>query len=115
MSARPKLYFDEDMSAIMAAKMRKAGWDVLTTHQAQRCASSDLAQLRFAREQARVLVTRNYAHFTQIHCDFLKTGETHAGIVVCFWRSSADLLCGRLVEVLQRIPAESWANLLLMA
>ena len=114
MPARPKLYFDEDMSAILAGRMRKLGWDVLTTHQAQMCANSDLAQLRFARQQNRVLVTRNYAHFMGIHSEFLKTGETHAGIVVCFWRSSVEIIHTRLVEALQRIPAESWPDLLQM-
>jgi uncharacterized protein with PIN domain len=103
------------MSAILAAKMRKLGWDVLTTHQAQKCASSDLSQVRFARQQGRVLVTRNYAHFMNIHNEFLETGEVHAGIVVCFWRSSVELLHARLAEALQRIPAESWTNLLQLA
>ena len=103
------------MSAILAAKMRKLGWDILTTHQAQRCASSDLAQLRFARQQGRVLVTRNYAHFMKLHNEFLESGESHAGIVVCFWRSSVELIHTRLVEALQKIPADLWTNLLQMA
>ncbi len=43
-----KLYFDEDVSSVLAARLRKAGWDVLTTHQARRCSDDDLNQLLYA-------------------------------------------------------------------
>jgi uncharacterized protein with PIN domain len=111
----PKLYLDEDISAIVAGKLRRAGWDVLTTHQARRCASDDWAQLEYAAGQGRVLVTRNYADFLAIHRRFLELHKPHRGIIVCLWRPSAQVMIERLVAVLRSADPARWDNLLLIA
>ena len=105
-----KLYFDEDMSAVLAARLRKAGWDVLTTHQARRRSSDDRSQLIFATSQRRVLITRNYADFQRIHADSLKADESHAGIIICFWNPIARKMQNKLLEVLKNTPPDQWEN-----
>ena len=115
MLSRPKLYFDEDMSAILAARMRKAGWDVLTTHQARKRTSNDTEQLRFAAEQGRILITRNYADFLEIHTRCLESGQTHHGIIICFWRASAEAQGNNLLELLNRIDPDTWPGQLQFA
>jgi uncharacterized protein with PIN domain len=99
---RPRLYLDEDISAIVAAKLRKLGYDILTTHQAGRCAASDASQLEFAAGLGRLLVTRNYADFQKLHEACLMEGKHHGGIVVCFWRPDAQVMLDRLVSLLDR-------------
>lgn len=110
-----KLYFDEDMSAILAARLRKAGWDVLTTHQAHRRSSDDQSQLQFATNQQRILVTRNYADFQRIHTDSLTAGASHAGIIICFWHPNPQKMQTKLLEVLKTTPPDQWENQLLYA
>ena len=112
---RPLLFLDEDMSAIVAARLRKSGFDVLTTHQAGRCASDDESQLRFAADQGRVLITRNYADFQQLHARCLLENRHHCGIIVCFWRPNAEVILQRLLAVLNGQPSDRWRDQLLFA
>ena len=105
-----KLYFDEDMSAILAARLRKTGWDVLTTHQARKRSSDDRSQLQFATSRQRILVTRNYADFQRIHADSLTAGESHAGIIICFWHPNPQKMQTKLLEVLKTTPPDQWEN-----
>ena len=103
------------MSAIVAARLRKMGWDVLTTHQAGHAGESDEAQLEFAAQKGRILVTRNYADFQNLHRQFLEQGRSHSGIIICFWRLEVQRMIGALINVLQNPAAADWANRLIFA
>ncbi|MFB3893901.1 MAG: DUF5615 family PIN-like protein [Phycisphaerae bacterium] len=115
MARQPKLYFDEDMSAIMAARLRKLGWDVLTTHQAGRRSTGDEDQLRFATAQGRVPVTDDHSHFIRLHEEFLEKGLPHAGIIVCYWRPSENVVLAELLSLLESVLPETSPNSLLFA
>lgn len=112
MAHRGKLYFDEDMSAIVAAKLRKIGWDVLTTQQAGNSGKSDVAQLEYASREGRILVTRNYADFQEIHQQFLQKRKPHAGIIICFWRPDSQRMVEALIETLEKVSSQKSQTLL---
>jgi predicted nuclease of predicted toxin-antitoxin system len=108
----PKLYFDEDMSVTLAARLRKAGWDVLTTRQAGHRGEPDEQQLQHATAEGRVLVTRNIQHFTDLHRRALEEGRHHHGIIICFWRPSAEATFAKLVDRLETVVPTAWPDLL---
>jgi predicted nuclease of predicted toxin-antitoxin system len=73
-----KYHLDEHVSNAVAEGLRRRGVDVTTTAQARLISQSDDAQLAFATESDRVLVTHDD--------DFLRRhsrGEPHAGIAYC--------------------------------
>jgi len=110
-----RLYFDEDMSSIVAARLRKIGWDILTTHQVGNSGIEDHDQLRFATQERRILVTRNYADFQALHEHFLNEGQTHTGIIVCFWRPEIQKMIEALVKTIQQYGGSDWTNVLAYA
>ena len=57
------------------------GLDVIATAEAGRNESPDEEQLRFAAEEGRVLVTRNYDDFSGLTLRFEAEGTPHAGVL----------------------------------
>jgi hypothetical protein len=103
------------MSAIVGAKLRKMGWDVLTTQQAGNSGEPDPAQLEYASREGRILVTRNYADFQDIHHQFLLEGRSHSGIIICFWRPEAQKMVEALIDALRRVSQQKPQNTLTYA
>ncbi len=62
-------YFDENMPEVAATQLASQGTDIMTTHEAERCGSGDLEQLRFATKQGRVICS--------LDKDFLVLARTH--------------------------------------
>ena len=58
-----RLYFDEDVPVDIVRNPRQRGFDVLSTHEARRLQLDDDAQLAFAVEEQRALVTHNRRDF----------------------------------------------------
>lgn len=77
-----RLDFDEDTNNRLVKSLRQAGYDCVTTAEAERLNASDEDQLAFAARQGRVLVTRNVRHFYALHCFYLERGLHHAGIII---------------------------------
>ena len=110
MSSKAKLYLDEDMSEILAGKLRKAGWDVVCVSEARRKGIADESQLTFASRADRVVITRNIEDFQYLHESCLRTGRTHAGIIICFWRPNPQVMFNKVLVVLRRVAADDWAS-----
>ena len=110
MVTKAKLYLDEDVSEILAGKLRKLAWDVLTVSEAARRGKTDEDQLAFAAETSRVLITRNFEDFPDLHVVCLETETIHAGIIVCFWRPNMQVTYNKLMRLLERIPPNQWPN-----
>jgi hypothetical protein len=62
--------------------LRRAGIDVRTTYEENMLRSDDDVQLMHARKLNRVIYTSNVGDFCRLHSQFLKTGNSHAGIVI---------------------------------
>ena len=110
-----KLYFDEDISVIWAVRLRKMGWDVLTTQQAGCSGKDDVDQLKFASQQNRILITRNYVDFQNIHEQILAEGKSHSGIIICFWRPEVQKMFEALISILEKNLNEDWSDRLVYA
>jgi predicted nuclease of predicted toxin-antitoxin system len=88
------LYTNENFPEPAVGELRKRGHDVLTTHEAgnSNAGTSDLDVVRYATANGRVVVTLNRKDFIKIH----KSGEPHAGIVVCTVDPDNEALATRI-------------------
>jgi predicted nuclease of predicted toxin-antitoxin system len=97
-----KLYLDEDVPVAIAAALRRAKVDVLTAADAGNKETSDMAQLAFAAQAGRCIVTRNVKDFVALAHQAVQQQRPHAGIILI---SSAH--CGnetrRIAEGVLRI------------
>jgi predicted nuclease of predicted toxin-antitoxin system len=76
MADRIRFHFDEHVDPAIATALRRAGIDVTTTIEARLRTKNDEAHLEFARNETRVIVTRDH--------DFLRIADQmpdHPGIV----------------------------------
>lgn len=101
-----RYYLDEHIDPAIADGLRQRGVDVKTTIELGYVQATDLEQLKFARSENRVIVTRD--------ADFLivaSQGIDHAGIV--FWHSkrrSIGTLVRRLVTLWRTASDEEMRN-----
>lgn len=95
----------------MVHGLRARGIDVLTTVEANRCGTTDAAQLIFATQHARSIYTFNVGDFARLHDECLKHGEDHAGIIVVpEQRYSIGEKIRRLASLLSKTNAEQMVN-----
>ena len=81
--SRIRFYLDEDVqSHALAAGLRARAVEVMTTSDAACPETDDDAQLSFATQAGRVIVTSNVVDFPRIHGASLEAGRDHAGIVM---------------------------------
>jgi hypothetical protein len=100
-----RIFTDEDMQSLIAAKLRAAGFDAVATPEANRLGESDPSQLRWAAQQGRILASYNVSDFARLHPVWMKQGLTHAGIVVSRQGSIGDVL-QRLLHLARTLSAE---------
>ena len=105
------LYLDEDVSVLVADWLRPHGFDVLTARDAW--GLSDTAQLRFAAEHHRALLTHNRIDFELLHRAALDKQEPHAGIIIANRRASHADLARRIMKLLNFFTADEIRNQLL--
>ena len=75
---RIRFHLDENVALTVAVGLRLRGIDVTTTNDAGLAGAGDRAQLSFATDSGRVMVTRD-DDFLRLHGE----GVDHAGIVFC--------------------------------
>lgn len=85
-------FFDQHVPVAIARGLRRRGVDVLTAQEAECCGVTDIDQLRYARNQNRVLVT-----FDDDFLVLATSGEPHAGIAFC---SATKYSIGELIRIL---------------
>jgi hypothetical protein len=78
-----RLHLDEDAEAhALVRALRGRGVDVTTTSEAGLSQTNDEAQLAWASQQGRAVLTYNAADFCRLHGQILTAGAHHAGIIV---------------------------------
>ena len=107
-----ELHLDEDVSALMATLLRARGFAVLTAHEAGMLAQDDPAQLSYAVQLERCIVTHNRVHFERLHAGYLRSGREHCGIIVAARRNHYEL-ARRLGVLLNSLTADEIRNQLL--
>jgi hypothetical protein len=78
----PPIHLDECIDHRIAAFLRTIGVDVMTVIEAATSSNDDEAQLIFATEQGRMLLSQNQIDFRRLHAVFLRAGRSHAGIIL---------------------------------
>ena len=102
-----KFYLDEDLSSLIAQRLRQKGIDAIGAHEAGKMQKSDREQLSHAAREGRCLVTRNARHFVDLARDALRRQEPHAGIVLCppsHRGSEIGRIADALARMAQRFP-----------
>lgn len=105
----PKLYLNEHLSPRLAVQLRKHGFDVVTSQEAQLLSADDDEQLAYATAQQRALVTFNFSDFVTRHERYLAEGEEHWGIVLSTEEPIGTLL-HRLLRLLNTVSANELKN-----
>ena len=78
-----RLYLDEDScDTDLVSALRLRGVDVLGPAESGMRGQSDDEQLKWAGEHERVLYSSNRRDFYKIHCELIRKGESHAGIIL---------------------------------
>jgi hypothetical protein len=87
----------------VVSALRDAGFDVLTTFDADNQDHPDPDQLAFALDQGRILYSANVPDYARINRDWARAGRVHAGIVL---RSFQSMPIGDQVRALTRLCTE---------
>lgn len=93
-----KLYLDENVPEVVAVELRLRGFDVITVKDVGHKGLSDVAQLKYASSEKRIIFTFNVADFYNIHSEFIDKGIKHGGIIL-----SKQLPVGIIVKTLSRL------------
>ncbi len=105
----PKLYLNEHLSPRLAAQLRKHGFDVVTSQEAQLLSADDDAQLAYAASYQRAIVTFNFSDFVTRHEQYLAEGRDHWGIVLST-EEPIGVLLHRMLRLLNTLSAEELKN-----
>src|SRR5690349_10279160 len=107
-----RLYFDHHIKLQLAEELRAAGYDVLTTQEAGMETATDTAQLTFAAQENRSILTYNIRDFAPLHEQWLSAGRDHAGIIVSQQLGNRQyaLLRQRMLRLLNEVSAEQIQN-----
>ncbi len=110
------LYFDEDQTVRIAARLNGAGFDVLTARDAGRAGRgvSDEDHLRFATDLGRAPVTTNARDFAPIFDEGWQKDRHHAGIILVSPQKAPDLTSHRLRQLQESYP-DGISDLILQA
>ncbi|MHB2020608.1 MAG: DUF5615 family PIN-like protein [Candidatus Xenobia bacterium] len=106
------LYLDEDVDVKLANLLRARGYDAITTRDASNLNAEDSAQLDWATQQGRAIMTHNRVDYENLAKVYWGSGRRHCGIIIAPQGTPHELL-ERLVLLLDERTAEDAENLLL--
>lgn len=104
-----RLYLDEDVSVLIKRILVSRGHDVVTTVDEGKLSESDAAQLAFAAENERVIVTHNHGDFEKLASEYIAAGRSHCGIIVAYRRRPSEI-AERLLRLLDSVTADEICN-----
>ena len=107
-----ELYLDEDVSVLIADLLRARGFVVTTTLEAGNLGCSDQAQLEYAVNNERGLLTHNRADFGRLAQGYFSSARMHHGIIIAVRRSPKEIVA-RLLPILNSATSDEIQNQLL--
>ena len=110
-----RLYLDEMVNVMLAAELRRRGYDVVSCQEVGRAGKGvpDHAQLAFAAGQGRVVLTFNFGDYQRLDTEWCAASRAHAGIVLSpAYRPPGELLRA-VVRHLDAVPPDTQHNLVL--
>ena len=77
------VYTDEHVDANLAGELRRRGYDAVSCHESGRANQgiSDVAQLAYAAEHGRAILTNNVRDYIPLDAHWKRQGQMHAGII----------------------------------
>ena len=97
------LYLDEHVNPLLAALLQSLGHDVLTTHEAGNDGANDEAQMTFAAENGRAILTYDIKDYPRMATEWSLAGRHHFGVIIAR-RSSAQDLRQRVLALFELYP-----------
>jgi hypothetical protein len=104
-----ELYLDEDVDILIADLVRGYGFVVETTRDAGQLGCSDVAQLEYAINHQKTLLTHNRSDFEALATTYFENGKTHYGLILAT-RHSAHEVVRRLLPILNHVTWEEMQN-----
>ena len=107
-----RLYLDDDTAAPLLARcLRQAGHDVQLPNEVGMAGRRDAVHLTYAVQAQRVLLTKNYSDFEDLHLLSQSLGGKHPGILVIREDNNKqrDLRPGHIVRAIQNLLASGMA------
>ena len=89
--------------------VRARGFAVTTTQDAKQIGQSDAAQLAYAVNHERTMLTNNRADFESLAKEFFSSGKKHFGVIIAVRRSAPEI-AKRLFVVLNKVTADEIEN-----
>jgi hypothetical protein len=108
-ASSPKLYLNEHLSPRLAAQLRRDGFDVVSSREAELPSSPDSEQFAFAVSQHRAILTFNACDFIALHEIFVAEGKEHWGIVLST-QEAIWVLMRRLRRLLNSVSTAELKN-----
>ena len=104
-----QLYLDENVQVDLAPALRRAGYDVLSTKEANCLGCSDPEQLEFAVASRRAIFTYNTKDYVLLYTEYALKAREHHGIIVSPWLSVSGVF-GRMQRLLTTLTPEDMIN-----
>jgi len=105
-----RFLLDHDVPVEVAHLLRHWGHDVLSLRQALPITARDEEVFRHAREDGRLIISCNRAHFLALAEQAVQTQQSFPGLVVLIRRRSRQAECAHLLQLLGRAGETGLAN-----
>lgn len=76
-----RLYLDENIPPLLAQRLRRRGFDVVSAHEVEMLGKSDEEQLEYASHDGRVLLTFDI-DFIPLAIQWTSKGKHHSGVLI---------------------------------
>lgn len=104
-----ELYLDEDVHVLIAELVRSYGFEVTTARQQDKLGCDDDAQLAYAVQEGRAMLTHNRVDFERLAEVYFQAGKEHYGIIIAVRRSPYEV-ARRVARILDKVTAEEMKN-----
>ena len=102
-----RIYLDENLSPAIAEILREARVDAVAAHEVGNIQRDDRAQLAYATQEMRAIVTANIGDFVKLATEAVATNAEHAGIILVpasFRGDEFQAIADAVLHVLERYP-----------
>ena len=103
------LYFDEDVSVLLARILNGRGFGAVTVRDAGMRGKTGREQLIFATKENRTILTHNRCDFEELHSLWLQSQLEHSGIVVAGRRDVYEI-ARRIGGLLESVELTGFRN-----